>query len=111
MKSNWILKGIGIGIAAIAGIFLLGYVTMLLWNWLIPSIFTSAVAINYYQALGILVLSKLLFGGWGTRGGGRCQGHRGYWRHRFQGKWESMSEEEREKLRKRCGDWCEPEQK
>ncbi|TAI47369.1 hypothetical protein [Flagellimonas allohymeniacidonis] len=40
---------------------LAGYVTMLLWNWLMPDIF-GLTSIGYWQALGILVLAKLLFG-------------------------------------------------
>ncbi|MCD7937050.1 MAG: hypothetical protein LUG98_09350 [Tannerellaceae bacterium] len=45
----------------IAGI---GAVTMLLWNALIPAIF-GGIVINYWQAIGLLVLSRLLFGGFG----------------------------------------------
>ena len=110
MRNHWIKRCIGICIAVIAGAFLLGYGVMYLWNWLIPSIFTGAVAINYCQAIGILVLSKILFGGFGSRGGcGGCSGHRSFWRQRFKGKWEGMSEEEREKFRKSCGSYCETE--
>jgi len=112
MKTHWITRCIGIGIAVVVGIFLLGYVIMHLWNWLIPAIFTGAIAINYWQAMGILLLSKILFGGWKGRGGcGSCGDHRSYWRNRFKGKWEGMSEEDREKFRSRCGDWCESEPK
>ena len=113
MKAHWIKRGIFCGIAAIAGVFALGFIVMHLWNWLMPAIFAGAAVISYCQALGILVLSKLLFGGWrGRCGGGRC-GHRGgHWRSRFKEKWETMSEEEREKLRKGFGaSCCEPEEK
>ena len=111
MRTHWILRGIFFGIAAIAGVFLLGFVVMHLWNWLIPSIFAGASAITYVQAFGILILSRILFGGWKHRGGG-CHGNRGYWRHRFKGHWGAMSEEEREKIRKSCGtNYCEPEEK
>ena len=109
MKNNWILRCIGIALLVPVGVFLLGFVVMHLWNWLIPAIFTGAIAINFYQAIGILVLSKILFGGF--HGRGRCGGHRGHWRSRWKAKWEGMSEEERTKFRSRCGDWCEPEQK
>jgi hypothetical protein len=109
MRTNWILKCIGIAILVTAGISLLGFVVMHLWNWLIPAIFTGAIAINYWQALGILILSKILFGGFKGRGG--CGHHGGHWRSRWKEKWEGMSEEERAKFRNRCGGWCEPEQK
>ena len=40
-------------------------VTMLLWNALMPSIFSIAT-INFWQALGLLVLGRILFGGLGS---------------------------------------------
>ena len=113
MKSYWIKRGIGIGIACIAGAFLLGYAVMALWNWLMPVIFGLGI-ITYWQAFGLLVLSKILFGGFkGKRG---CCGHGGHWgghwRGRWKDKWETMSDEEKEKVKRWCGDqWCEPETK
>lgn len=59
-----------IAIAALALLF--GYVVMLLWNWLIPAIFGLGI-INFWQAVGIVILAKLLFGGFGS-GGGRSKG-------------------------------------
>jgi hypothetical protein len=60
--------------------------------------------ISFAQALGILVLSKILFGGFR---GGRPGGGHGGWRHRMTERWESMTPEEREKfqqgMRGRCG--------
>lgn len=52
------------GVIVISLIFLFGYITMRLWNWLMPDIFGLAV-INYWQALGILLLAKIFFGGFG----------------------------------------------
>lgn len=115
MKTHWILKGIGIAILVGLGIFLLGYAVMGLWNWLMPILFPGAAILTYWQAMGLLALCKILFGG-GFKGrhgchGGHC-GHRGgYWRSRWKEKWEGMSEEEREKLRSRCGDWYSSETK
>ena len=40
---------------------------MWLWNWLIPELFNGPV-LTYWQTLGLLVLSKILFSG---LGGGR----------------------------------------
>ena len=61
-----------IGAALFALVF--GWLVMLLWNWLMPAIFHLGV-ITYWQAFGIVVLGKLLFGG---IGGGRHvgRGHR-----------------------------------
>ena len=45
-----------------------GLLVMWLWNWLMPVIFGSGVAeIEYWQAFGLVILSKLLFGGFGHR--------------------------------------------
>jgi hypothetical protein len=86
-----------IGVVAI-GVF--GFVVMSLWNWLGPAVL-GLHTITFWQALGILVLSKILFG---FRGG---PGHRGNWRRRMEERWQQMTPEEREKLRlgmaSRCG--------
>jgi Ca2+/H+ antiporter, TMEM165/GDT1 family len=71
-----------------------------LWNWLMPGLFGWHV-ITFWQALGILVLSKVLFGSF--RGGP----HRNWnWRGRMIERWEAMSPEEREKFRERMRSRC-----
>ena len=52
--------------AAIGFALLIGLIIMLLWNWLMPAIF-GLVTINYWQAVGIIILAKFLFGGFGNR--------------------------------------------
>jgi hypothetical protein len=47
---------LGIGIA-----FLVGYIVMRLWNWLMPELF-DLPTITYWQAVGVLVLAKIIFG-------------------------------------------------
>jgi hypothetical protein len=83
------------GLAAIAGFTA---ITMLLWNWLMPCIF-GLVAINFWQALGLLVFARILFGG---IGGKRWMGdmHRGMHRHHnpIRDRWEKMTPEEREEF-------------
>jgi hypothetical protein len=73
---------------------------MTLWNWVVPPVF-GAHAISFGQALGILVLSKILFGGFHGRPGG------GPWKRGMRARWEKMTPEEREKFREgmagRCG--------
>ena len=49
-------------LAAIVFILLFAYVFMKLWNWLVPEIFGLGI-ITYWQALGLLVLAKIIFGG------------------------------------------------
>jgi hypothetical protein len=95
-------------VVCVAMVMLFTYVTMLLWNWVVPSVFDGRV-INFWQALGILVLSKILFGGWGGGGKG-CRTHRyGRWQKRYQDKLSRMSPEDRERFKARMKDkWCSP---
>lgn len=84
--------------------------TMLLWNNIMPSVFHLGM-INFWQAAGLLLLSKILFGF--RRGGGRFGG--GMWRRRMMMKWKGMSEEERQRFTERMGcggrgNWGQPEQ-
>jgi hypothetical protein len=76
---------------------LLGYAVMMLWNAVLPAV-TGLHAITFVQALGVLVLSRILFGG--LRGWGRRGGH---WRARMQARWQQMTPEERERLRDLLG--------
>jgi hypothetical protein len=84
------------------GILLFTFIVMSLWNAILPSVLHVST-ITFSQALGILILSKILFGGF--RGGWRGRPHR----HYLQQRWASMTPEEREKfkseLASRCGSW------
>jgi hypothetical protein len=106
MRKNKAARVLMIICFVIVAFFVFGYVTMLLWNWLMPALF-GLHTIVFWQAIGLLVLSKLLFGGFH----GRHTGH-GRWRHRMMQRWGRMTPEEREKfrelIRERWGD-CEPE--
>lgn len=86
----------------IAFVLLLGLVVMGLWNAILPAVLGIKV-ITFTQALGILLLSKILFGGF--HGGGRAK--REQWRMKMQEKMGSMTPEEKEKFksewRNRCG--------
>ena len=55
-------KMLGIGLFVVIAIIVFPAVTMLLWNWLIPTLFSGPV-ITYWQALGLILLSKILFSG------------------------------------------------
>jgi hypothetical protein len=99
MKKRWLLRIPGIFLIVIVAVAVFGAVVEHLWNWLIPAII-GWHAITFWQAVGILLLSKILFGGFRGRGGM-------HWRHRMGERWEKMSPEEREKftraMRGRCG--------
>ncbi len=64
-------------VGAVIIAFLFGYFVMLLWNWLLPPLL-HAGTINYWQAFGIVILAKILFGGMG--GVHHDRGHRGWGR-------------------------------
>jgi hypothetical protein len=86
-------------------LYLGGEFVMFLWNWLVPSLFGWRT-LTFWQALGLLALCRILFGGWGGSGGGK-----GHIRHRMRERmaerrgermrerWEKMTPEEREKFR------------
>ena len=61
--ASWFILGI---FAAVGFALLVGYIIMLLWNWLMPDIF-GLVTINYWQAVGVIILAKFLFGGFRNR--------------------------------------------
>ncbi len=105
-----IQKIITVILIAIIGVAVFGFVLKELWNWLMPAIF-PVHAISFWQAVGLLVLSKILFGGF--RGG---PGRGMHWRGRWKEKWAQMSPEEREKFSRgmgarfgRRGCWPDPE--
>ena len=104
MKGHWTRKIFKFALLAVVAAVVLGFLVMQLWNWLVPAIFAGPM-ITYWQALGLLVLSKILFG---RRGFG---GQRMFWRHRMMERLEKMTPEEREKFRAgmkgRCGPFGE----
>lgn len=90
-----------IPLVAIA-VALFGWLTMSLWNWLIPALFGGPV-VTFWQALGLLVLSKILFSGLGKGGGHR----HGYWKRDWKKKFNRMTPEERERFKRKFEDrWC-----
>ncbi len=85
---------IPISFVAFAAVF--GALVMLLWNWLMPYIF-GLPELNFWQAAGLLILCKLLFGGISNGHHGHhgcCHGDKNKLRER----WESMTPEERQRI-------------
>ncbi len=89
---NWIARAIKIALLGAIAVAVFGFVVMSLWNWLMPALFGWHL-ISFWQALGLVVLSKILFGGFH-----RHERRRKPWRHRMQEGWERMTPEEREKF-------------
>ncbi|HKF47271.1 MAG TPA: hypothetical protein VKB38_07920 [Terracidiphilus sp.] len=78
--------------AAVLFIFLFGELVKYLWNWLAPALF-GWHTIGFWQALGLLLLCRILFGSWG--GGGQDRKAR----HHKGAQWVCLTPEEREQLR------------
>ena len=101
MKSYRLWKALKIVVFVTLALLGFGFVTEHLWNWLMPVIF-GLKTITFLQALGLVVLSKILLGGFHKHGGGA----RGWKRH-MEERWATMTPEEREKfragMRGRCG--------
>ena len=88
-KKFFFARGIGFGIVFL-GLFSL--LVFLLWNWLMPAIFGLST-ITFLQALGLLVLSKILFFGFHRRcGSSRHYRSKEYWKKRFEEENKSESE-------------------
>jgi hypothetical protein len=101
MKSNRLLRVLKVVVFGALAVAAVTFVVMSLWNVLMPAIF-AVKAITFWQALGLLALSKILFGGFRSfPGGGRGS------RRRMFERWEEMTPEERQKfkqgMRRGCG--------
>jgi hypothetical protein len=70
-----------------------GGIVRLLWNWLLPPLF-GWPSITFWQALGILALCRILFGGSGWHGSVRSN-----IRRRMEERCKQMTPEERERFR------------
>ena len=85
---------------AILGLIVFGWVVMLLWNNVaVPILHVSAV--TYWQGLGILLLSKILFSSFS---GGSKRYSRNHWKERMM--WKNMTPEQQEKFKEEWKDRC-----
>jgi len=80
-------------VLGVAGMILFTFVVMWLWNWLVPELFNGPV-VTYWQTLGLLILSKILFSGVGK---GHAPGERSKHSHdfsnKYKDKWKKKFEE------------------
>jgi lipopolysaccharide export LptBFGC system permease protein LptF len=102
MKRDRILRGLKFLLFVLLAATVFSFVVMWLWNWLMPATF-SLHTISFWQALGLLVLSKILFGGFRGR-----PGLGGDWRMRLIQRWEQMTPEEQDKFRAGMRRGCGP---
>lgn len=92
MKAYRFFKGLKFVVFVVAASFMFGFVIMHLWNWLMPMIFGLS-QVTFLQALGLFVLSKILFGGFHRHGGG------GRWKRGMNERWAQMTPEQQDRFR------------
>ena len=90
---------------ALAALAVFGAVVMLLWNAIIPGL-TGWALITYPKALGLLLLCRILFGGFKGRHGGGPPWMRGAMHGEWREKWAGMNEEQRAEMRARWKERC-----
>jgi hypothetical protein len=89
-KRRWLFIPLAL-LAVVAFATVGGVVVRWLWNALLPPLF-GLPAVTFWQALGLLALCRILFGGLGTHGGGGSP---------YRRRWEAMTPDERERVRER----------
>ncbi|HSQ24276.1 MAG TPA: hypothetical protein VLN44_07700 [Pyrinomonadaceae bacterium] len=100
----WIAPLAIVGIMLFA--FIGGEIVLHLWNWLLPPLF-GVPEIGFWQALGLLILCRILFGGFGMSGSGHSRSRHAGDRiadrvaQRVAERMEQMTPEERERIRER----------
>jgi hypothetical protein len=90
MRRKWIFLA---PLFIVAFIAIGGEVVMHLWNWLLPALFGWRL-ITFWQAVGLLALCRILFGGFGGH-----RSHRPNFRRHMGERWQRMTPEQREKFR------------
>ncbi|MGF2413876.1 hypothetical protein [Ferruginibacter sp.] len=103
MKKFWIKKALMILFFGAIAITVFGFIVMGLWNAILPAVL-GVKTITFIQALGILLLSKILFGGFNSK---RWGNHRQEWKEKMKQRFETMTPDEKEKFKaewkNRCG--------
>ena len=105
-RTFWLLRGLRFFFFAALFVAVAGFGTQALWNWLMPALFRLP-AISLGQTYGLLLLSRILFGGFRSGRPGAWARKRREWKQRMTGRMEHLSPEAREKFRQqmqtRCG--------
>jgi hypothetical protein len=90
LKKKWLFAAAPFFAAAF--VFVIGELVMSLWNWIAAGLF-GLPQVTFWQAWGLLLLCRILFGGFGGGGGERRRRHRP----------DDTREQLRERLRTQCG--------
>jgi uncharacterized membrane protein len=99
-RKKWIFIAPIALLAMVAIAFIGGTIVQLLWNWLLPSLFGWR-QITFWEAFGLLVLCRILFGRTGHMGSRSNMRRRIEERveQRMADRWDRMTPEERERFR------------
>ena len=81
--------------------FVLGNIVMFLWNAILPDL-VGVKQINMWQAIGLFVLSRILFGGFKGR-----SHHRGGKAKKWKNKWMQMDDSERKQFKNKWQAYCD----
>ena len=92
-KFGWMI------LAGLVFVILFVFVTMFLWNWLVPDLFNGPM-INFWQTAGLLLLAKIIFGFSSKGGGGSWKKYKGHDRHK------NLTPEEKEAIKRRFMEKC-----
>jgi len=107
-RSAWLLRGLKFIVLGALFVAVVGFVTMSLWNWLVPELFNGRF-ITFPQTLGLLLLSRILFGGFNKSGrAGAWNRRRKMMKEKMESRMANLSPEEQEKFRQKMRATCGP---
>ena len=112
MRRKWIFFAPLAMVGMLAFVAIGGVIVQQLWNWLLPALFGWR-QVTFWQAVGLLALSRILVGGFGLHGSGHSHARRhfggrfaGHFADRVGDRWDAMTPEERERFRQRMRERC-----
>jgi hypothetical protein len=108
MRRKWVFIAPLAILGMVVFTFIGGELVLQLWNWLLPQLFGFR-QITFWQALGILLLCRILFGGFGWHGANRSHLRSRVadrLADRMGDRWDAMTPEERERFRQRLRERC-----
>jgi hypothetical protein len=108
MRRKWIFIAPLAILGMLLCVFIGGELVLQLWNWLLPPLFGFR-QITFWQGLGILLLCRILVGGYGLRGSDRSKVRSRVadrLADRMGDRWDAMTPEERERFRQRMRERC-----
>jgi hypothetical protein len=108
MRRKWVFIAPLAILGMLAFVAIGGELVLHLWNWLLPPLFGFR-QITFWQGLGILLLCRILFGGFGLRGSDRSNVRSRVadrLADRVGDRWDAMTPEQRERFRERLRERC-----